>query len=370
VETADIFHRYFDKYLNKFGDKIPKNHLKTANDIMTCRTSAKGGEVYYCENCKSFHYAYHSCKNRHCPKCGSNDSEKWIERQKEKLLPVKYFMVTFTVPQELRFLIRSNRQLFYSILFQAASEALKELLSDCQYAGGESGFTAILHTWTRRLIYHPHLHFIVPGGAFDIERNIWNKASNKFLIPVRKLSRKFREKFCYLLKKKNPEMFKTIPQKVWKSGFNTHSKPVGNGESTLKYLANYVYKTAIGNNRIVSLENGKVTFNYKDSKTNEVKYVKISVFEFMRRFLQHTLPKRFQRIRHYGFLSSGAKKKFEKICSYFHFTKYKKPETKQKSDKLKTHEKFLCPKCHKKMKFLWTLERRAERAPPIRILKI
>jgi len=163
VEIADIFYRYFDKYLIKYGDKIPKNHLKTANDIMTCRTWVKGGEAYYCENCKSFHYAYHSCKNRHCPKCGSNDSEKWVEKQKEKLLPVNYYMVTFTVREELRFLIRSNQKLFYSILFQAASESLKELLSDSKYAGGKSGFTAILHTWTRKLIYHPHLHFIVPG---------------------------------------------------------------------------------------------------------------------------------------------------------------------------------------------------------------
>ena len=128
MEIADIFHQYFDKYLLKYGNKIPINHLKTAYDIMTCRTRVRGGEVYYCENCKSFHYAYHSCKNRHCPKCGSNDSEKWIEKQKEKLLPIKYFMVTFTVPEELRFIIRSNQQLFYLILFQAASESLKELL--------------------------------------------------------------------------------------------------------------------------------------------------------------------------------------------------------------------------------------------------
>ena len=251
MEIADIFHQYFDKYLTKFGDKIPSNHLKTASDIMTCRTQAKGGEVYYCENCKSFHYAYHSCNNRHCPKCGSNNSEKWIEKQMEKLLPVNYFMVTFTIPQELRFVCRSNQKLFYSIMFKASSAALKTLLNDPKYAGGKSGFTAILHTWTRQLIYHPHLHFIVPDGAFDIERNIWNKINYK-TIPVRKLSGIFREKFCYLLKKKNPKIFDIIHQNIWKSGFNTHSKSVGNGESTLKYLANYIYKTAISNNRIVS----------------------------------------------------------------------------------------------------------------------
>ena len=368
MEIADIFHQYFDKYLKKFGDKLPSNHLKTASDIMTCRTQVKGGGVYYCENCKSFHYSYHSCKNRHCPKCGSKDSEKWIEKQKEKLLPVKYFMVTFTVPQELRFFIRSNQKLFYSILFQAASDALKSLLSNPKYAGGESGFTAILHTWTRKLIYHPHLHFIVPGGAFDIERNIWNNINYK-TIPVRKLSRKFREKFCFLLREKNPEIFNIIPQKNWKSGFNTHSKPVGNGVSTLKYLANYVYKTAISNNRIVSLENGKVTFSYKESKTNETKFEPISVFEFMRRFLQHTLPKKFQRIRHFGFLSAGAKKKYNQICSYFNFIPKNRSVEKAESVKLKARDQFICPKCHKKMKHYYTIEK-GGRAPPVRFLKI
>ncbi|MEA1972791.1 MAG: IS91 family transposase [Candidatus Cloacimonadota bacterium] len=368
MEIADIFNQYFDKYLAKFRDKIPYNHLKTANDIMTCRTRIKGGDVYYCENCKSFHYSYHSCKNRHCPKCGSKDSEKWVEKQKEKLLPVEYFMVTFTVPQELRFVIRSNQKLFYSILFQAAAESLKDILSNPKYAGGKSGFTAILHTWTRMLIYHPHLHFIVPGGAFDFEKNIWNKIKYE-TIPVRKLSKKVREKFCFLLKKKNPDIFKAIPKKIWKSGFNTHSEPVGNGESTLKYLANYVYKTAISNNRIVSLENGKVTFSYKDSKTGDTKLVKIPVFEFMRRFLQHTLPKRFQRIRHYGFLSSGGRKKHEHICLYFNFTQYKRPKTKQKSDELKTSDRFFCPKCHKKMKHHHSLGW-GKRAPPLRILTI
>ena len=368
MEIADIFHHYFDKYLKKFNDNIPYNHLKTAEDIMTCRTQVKGGEVYYCENCKSFHYVYHSCKNRHCPKCGSKDSEQWVRKQEEKLLPVTYFMVTFTIPRGLRYLTRSNQKLFFSILFQAASESLKELLSDRKYAGGTAGFTAFLHTWTRQLIYHPHLHFIVPGGAFDIKRNVWNKANNKFLIPVGKLSQKFREKFCYLLKKKNPKIFKTIPEKIWESGFNTHSEAVGNGGSALKYLANYVYKTAISNNRIVSLKNGEVTFKYKDSETHETKFVKLPVFEFMRRFLQHTLPKRFQRIRHYGFLSSGAKKKFMQIRSYFNFKKERKPEIKSESEEFKIRDKFICPKCHKIMKFHHIIES-GKRAPPIILMK-
>ena len=368
MEIADIFNQYFYKYKKKFGNKIPKNHLKTAKAIISCRTPIEGGEVYYCENCKSFHYTYHSCKNRHCPKCGSKDSEKWVEKQKEKLLPVNYFMVTFTVREELRFLIRSNQKLFYSILFKAAAESLKKLLLESKYAGGESGFTAILHTWTRQLIYHPHLHFILPGGTFDFEKNTWKKIKYK-TIPVKLLSRIFRENFCHLLQKKNLEIFNSIPQKIWESGFNTNVKSVGNGESSLKYMANYVYKTAISNNRLVSLENGIVTFNYKDSKTKETKLVKIPVFEFMRRFLQHTLAKGFQRIRHYGFLSSGAKNKSEQIYLKFNLTRKNKPKTTSVSDDFETCVIFLCPKCHRKMRFHHTLEF-GKRAPPLRILKL
>ncbi|MBC8234227.1 transposase zinc-binding domain-containing protein, partial [bacterium] len=182
MDIARIFRENASQYLKQCGRKIPFNHLKVINAIINCRTASMGGEVYYCQECKTYHYSYHSCQNRHCPKCGSGESEKWLEKQMKKLLPVKYHMVTFTLPEELRFVCRSNQRLFYSIIYKASSEALKTLLSDPKYAGGYSGFVGVLQTWTRKLQYHLHIHYIVPGGAFDIERNCWNKASSKFLI--------------------------------------------------------------------------------------------------------------------------------------------------------------------------------------------
>ena len=231
MDIAAIFRENASIYLEKYGNKIPLNHLKTINAVINCRTSAMGGAVYYCEECKEYHFSYHSRQNRHCPKCGSSNSAKWLDKQLEKLLPVSYFMVTFTLPQELRYICRSHQKLFYSALFNASSNALKTMLNDPRFAGGTAGFVGILHSWTRQLHYHPHIHFIVPGGAFDVQRNCWNRANSKFLIPVKALSKIFRAKFRDFIQTENPETFKQIPQSIWKrKAFITNSQPVGRGE--------------------------------------------------------------------------------------------------------------------------------------------
>jgi len=362
MNISDIFQGNASLYLNNYGNKIPSNHLKTINAIINCRTSAMGGEVYFCEKCKKYHYSYHSCKNRHCPKCGSDDSEKWLKRQIEKLLPAQYFMVTITLPEELRFVCRSNQKLFYAALFDASSNALKTLLNDPKYAGGISGFVGILHTWTRQLHYHPHIHFIVPGGAFDSERNCWNKANNKFLIPVKALSKIFRAKFRDFLKIKSPEIFKLIPQNIWyDKEFITNSQSVGRGEKALKYLSNYVYRTAITNNRIIRIENGEVTFKYKESSSKKIKYQTVTSLEFMRRFLQHVLPGGFQKVRYYGFLSSASKIVWQQICNYFDF----KPANAISSNEVNFNqrESFICPDCKSGMIHCGTISRK-KRAPP------
>jgi len=362
MDIAKIFKDNIAKYLQKFGRKIPANHLKVINAIINCRTPALGGDVYYCENCGKYDYSYHSCRNRHCPKCQSNKSQEWLQKQMEKLLPVNYFFVTFTIPAELRFLCRSNQKLFYSIIIKAAAEALQTLLKDPKWAGGKSGFVGVLHTWTRQLLYHPHIHFIVPGGAFDVERNQWNKAGHKFLVPVLALSNIFRAKFRDLLEKENPQIFEQIPKSIWiEKEFITHSKPVGKGDKALEYLSKYIYRIAISNNRIVKYENGNVTFKYKPSGTNQYKYQTVTAMEFMRRFLQHVLPDGFHKIRYYGFLSSGGKKIFEKIQEYFEIKKDKNilPE---KSEFIK-RKREICPKCKSKM-ILFASILRKPRAPP------
>jgi len=361
VDISEIFQKYIPEYLQKYGNNIPHNHLKAINDILRCRTSDLGGSVFFCEKCDIYHYSYHSCKNRHCPKCGSQDSEKWLEKQKEKLLPVKYFMVTFTIPEELRSICRSNQKIFYSSFFRASASALKALLKDPQFAGGEAGFTGILHTWTRQLHYHTHIHYIVPGGAFDFERNCWNKAGHKFLVPVKALSSSFRKKFRKLLEKESLKLFRQIPQSIWnEKEFITNSIKVGKGETAFTYLANYVYKTAITNNRIVSCKDGRVKFKYKDSKTNETKFQTISALKFIRRFLQHILPSGFQKVRYYGFLSSSSKDKWKRIAEYFDL-KIEQVETKKESDS-KPKEVF-CRKCKSQMIVFASIIRKP-RAPP------
>ncbi len=362
MEIAKIFKENNAEYLQKFGRRIPRNHLKVIKAIIDCRTPVMGGDVYYCENCGKYDYSYHSCRNRHCPKCQSNDSEKWLQKQLEKLLPVNYFLVTFTIPAELRFLCRSNQELFYSIIFKASAEALQTLLNDQKWAGGKSGFVGVLHTWTRQLKYHLHTHFIVPGGAFDIERNQWNKAGHKFLVPVLALSNIFRAKFRDLLEKENPQIFKQIPSNIWiEKEFVTHSKAVGKGNKALEYLSKYIYRIAISNNRIVKYEKGNVTFKYKPSGTNHYKCQTITAIKFMKRFLQHVLPDGFHKIRYYGFLSSGGKKTFEKIQKYFDIKK-DKSILPQKSEFIK-RERKICPKCKSKMIPFASILRKP-RAPP------
>lgn len=360
MELSNIFRANVSDYLQYYGRKIPFNHLKTINAVINCRTSAMGGEVYYCEECKVYHYSYHSCQNRHCPKCQSARSDEWLEKQLQKLLPVNYFLVTFTIPQELHKVFRSHQKLCYSLLFKSAAEALQTLLADPKYAGGISGMIGVLHTWTRQLMYHPHVHFIVADGAFDVFRNEWKSCHHSFLVPVKALSKIYRAKLRDHLKSSYLRLFNFIPRSDWQKEFVTHSKQVGKGEKALKYLSNYVYRIAISNNRIVKYENGMVTFRYKESQTDKIKYQKVSAHEFMRRFLQHVLPTGFQKVRYYGFLSSAAKALFEQIKLVLNAT----TQT-VKAIAFKQLQRIvnICPHCKGKM-LLVSVCGMKQRAPP------
>ncbi|MEA3272564.1 MAG: IS91 family transposase [Patescibacteria group bacterium] len=361
MDVATIFRSYFGDYVKRFGTRIPSFHLKAVNAIMQCRTRAMGGEVYYCKLCRQHHYAYHSCKNRHCPKCGNNKSQKWVEKQKQKMLPVDYFMVTFTIPQQLRFVCRSNQKLFYSIMFKAASDALKTLLGDPKYAGGKAGFIGVLHTWTRQLMYHPHIHFIVPAGAFDVVRNQWKSAKYDFLIPVLALSKLYRRNFQQELEKRNSQIYQSIPNNIWRMKFISNSELKGNGENALGYLARYLHRVAISNSNIIACKDGKVTFKYRESGTNKIKYQTVDVLEFMRRFLQHVLPVGFQKIRYYGFLNAASKSDWENIKAHFQLKEIVIPEQPE------SEQVYYCPKCKIKMLHLASILRKP-RAPPYEII--
>jgi len=302
VELADIFRLHGPPYRAKFGDRMPPSHRRAMQDIEQCRTEVLGGQVYHCDHCQEYHYSFHSCKNRHCPKCQNDQAQLWLEHQQSLLLPVPHFLVTFTLPDELRALARRHQKTIYTILFRASSEALQELALDPRFIGGRMGMVGVLHTWTRDLRYHPHVHYIVTGGGLSADGQ-WRPSRQDFLVPVKALSVLFRAKFRDHLKK--TDLFPLVSDQLWKKDWVVHCEPVGTGQEAFRYLAPYIFRVAISNNRIVKLQDGQVTFQYKDSATDQVKPCTLSAHEFIRRFLQHVLPDRFIKVRYYGLLSPG-----------------------------------------------------------------
>lgn len=216
MELADIFHQYGPEYRAKFGSKMLPSHLRAMKDIEWCPTQTMGAHLYLCQDCGQIHYSYHSCQNRNCPKCMNDRAEIWLQKQKELLLPTPYHLTTFTLPQQLRSVARSNQKLIYSMLFTTSGAALQKLASDPRFIGAKIGMAGILHTWTRDMRYHPHLHYIVPGGGFDPQMGSWKPASKKFLLPVRALSAIFRAKF-------RDDMTPLIPMSGKKTGSYTQN---------------------------------------------------------------------------------------------------------------------------------------------------
>jgi hypothetical protein len=309
IELAEIFRQHGPAYRAKFKGRIPVSHLKAMTAIEQCRTEALGGHVYTCEDCAESRYSYHSCKNRHCPKCQNEAGQAWLARQTELLLPVPYFMVTFTLPEGLRALARSQQKLMYDLLFQASAAALQELAADPRFVGGQIGFLGVLQTWTRAQLYHPHVHYLVPGGGLSTDGQSWRRARNAFLVHVKPLSRLFRAKFRAALKA--TDLWAQVPTQVWQQEWVVHCQPVGTGEAALKYLAPYIFRVALSNNRIVKLTETHVTFRYRETGSRRWQSCTLPAEEFIRRFLQHILPKGFQKVRYYGFFSSGQRHRLQ-----------------------------------------------------------
>lgn len=313
METIqDIFHAHGPEYLEKFGDNIPNQHQKVIRAIFRCKTGESGTLIYSCDNCKKKHIIQLGCGNRHCPGCQHVKTSEWLDRQTSRQLPGPHFMVTFTVPEELRMFIRSNPKLSYSEMFSASADSLKELGTDKKFCGGPlSGFMGVLHTWGRTLQYHPHIHYLVPGGSLSQDRDKWFPSRNKFYLPVHALSKIFRGKMKDAFLKAG--VLGQIPALVWKQSWNVNCKPVGDGVFTLKYLAPYVFRVAISNSRILKVKEGVVTISYKKSGSNRPRTLDLSILEFMRRFLQHVLPSGFMKIRYFGFMNPNFSTPLKKI---------------------------------------------------------
>ena len=309
VEIADIFRLHGPDYRAKFGDRILPSHLRVMRQIEQCRTEVLGGQLYFCEQCAELHYSFHSCKNRHCPKCQNDQAEAWLENQKGLLLSINYFMLTFTLPEELRSLARSHQKTVYNLLFRTSADALLELASDPRFVGGKIGMVGVLHTWTRDLFYHPHVHYIATGGGLSADGR-WLNSRLDFLVHVKPLSLLFRAKFRDQLKK--TDLFPLVDQQTWNKDWVVHCQPVGTGEAAFKYLAPYIFRVAISNRRILKLEDGRITFSYNESATDQVKFSTIPAEEFIRRFLQHVLPDHFVKVRYYGLLSPANRRLLEK----------------------------------------------------------
>ncbi|RPJ57685.1 MAG: IS91 family transposase [Dehalococcoidia bacterium] len=323
AELSDIFNLYGNSYIER--NKLSLVQHKAVNAIRNCRTAALGGNVQHCPCCGADIISYNSCRNRHCPKCQALAKAKWLEARQAELLPVEYFHVVFTIPHELNFIAGYNQTLIYNILFKAAWTTIKTLGMDEKRLGGLVSMLAALHTWGQNLLQHLHLHCIIPGGALTDEK--WISCKQGFLFPVKVMSKIFRGIFISLLRQAyqnnelkiqgviadfaDPKIFANLLDQLMKKDWCVYSKKPFNGaKGAVDYLAKYVYKTAISNNRILSCDDGKVSFRWRDySDHNKIKTMTVTADEFIRRFLTHILPDGFMRIRSFGFLANSCKAK-------------------------------------------------------------
>ena len=335
-------------------------HHRAAKAILGCATSAMGGSVFGCPHCSNRHYRYHSCNHRSCPNCGLRDAEHWAKRQRARLLPVSHRMITFTVPQRLRHVFRSNQKLCFDLFFRACTETLQKvgaevLVGKSHADAGQTrlGFIGVLHTWTRQLEYHPHIHFLVAEGALsDVG---WHRPIREtFFLPVKKLSIDLRIRMDQMLRQQASELHAQIPADVWREEWVCHIGQAGSGHHAIDYLSRYVAQTAISRNRVLADQGGQITVAYTESSSGKAKTMKLNGNEFIRRVLQHVLPKGLKRIRAFGFYSPAAKKAYLKICALIAHWPSDPPE---KPACIAPE----CPDCKLEMNLLGRLAR----APPI-----
>ena len=317
-EVQDVFRLYADQYREQHN--LSYVQLKALSAVEKCRTAELGAHLDTCESCGCVEISYNSCRNRHCPKCQTLAKERWIDNQKNDLLNVGYFHVVFTVPDILRPVIYQNQAKLYSLLFRVVAETLQELAADKKYLGATLGFTSVLHTWGQSLCFHPHIHCIIPSGGLT-NLGGWVNSRKKFFIPAKVLSRKFRGKFLYYLKNQRldffgdqqylqePKSFLNLLDACYHKEWVVYCKPpFKTAACVVEYLGRYTHRVAISNNRILKIEDGQVTFKWRDYKdNNRWKVMTVSAFEFIRRFLMHILPQRFMKIRHYGLLGNRNK---------------------------------------------------------------
>jgi hypothetical protein len=332
LEVADIFRECGAQYRKIHGSSMSREQHRAMRAIEVCRTAFLGGHIDECDRCGRERNSYNSCRNRNCPKCQSLAKAEWLEARMAELLPTAYYHVVFTVPEEVASVAFQNKKILYTILFRAASETLRTIAADPKHLGANIGFLAVLHSWTQTLLFHPHLHCVVPGGGFSSDYSQWISCREGFFLPVRVLSRLFREKFLCFLKQAfeqgklqfftdlrflaDPQAFRRFLRKNRESEWVVYAKPPFAGPAqVLDYLGRYTHRVAISNNRLVAFKDGKVTFRWKDRKKhNRTRTMTLDVNEFISRFLMHILPHRFAKIRYFGFLANRHRRSRLSLC--------------------------------------------------------
>jgi len=332
LEVADVFRRHSDAYRQAHAGHLGRVERRVMGAITACRTAALGGHVEQCEDCGATRIAYNSCRNRHCPKCQGPARAQWLGARQAELLPVPYFHVVFTMPAQAAEIAFQNKAVVYAILFRCAAETLTTIAADPKHLGAQLGATAVLHTWGQTLQHHPHVHCVVPGGGPSLDNTRWIACRLGFFLPVRVLSRLFRRLFLNALQAAfaadrlgffgalaplaDPAAFAQRLAQLRQTDWVVYAKPpFGGPQQVLAYLGRYTHRVAIANSRLIALSEGKVSFSWKDYRqSGKAKVMTLEADEFIRRFLLHTLPDGFHRIRHYGFLANGGRSDKLVLC--------------------------------------------------------
>jgi hypothetical protein len=331
-EVADVIRKSGRRFIDRFERYLSWPQVKVLSAIERCRTAALGGHRDQCERCGHQAISYNSCRNRHCPKCQTNARDKWLAARQQELLPVDYYHLVFSVPHTLNPLIGHNKKVLFKLLFEASAETLLEVAADPKHIGAEIGFLSILHTWGQTLQPHPHIHCVVPGGGLSADHEHWIRAPNHFFLPVKVLSRVFRGKFTAGLRRAfrrrklvflgscvslaQPNAFSAFLRTLFHDDWVVYAKkPFGGPEHVLHYLARYTHRVAISNHRLVDITDAQVTFRWKDySHHSKCRTMTLTHEEFLRRFLQHVLPRGFPRIRYFGLLANRRRGALLPLC--------------------------------------------------------
>ena len=371
LEVADVFREYGQTYRQAYGSSISLEQRRAMRAIEVCRTDVLGGHVDRCDQCGHQVISYNSCRNRHCPKCQNIEKALWREARRCEVLPVEYYHVVFTLPRQLASVALQNKKVVYDILFRAASQTLLRIGADRKHLGAQLGFMAVLHTWGQTLTHHPHLHCVVPGGGLALDGKRWLPCKKGFFLPVRVLSRLFRRLFLenmeetfktgalefhgVLARLSKADAFQQHLHNSRQTEWVVHAKPPFAGaDAVLDYLARYTHRIALSNHRLIRMQNGKVTFAYKDYKTSiDSRPMTLDAHEFIRRFLLHVVPNGFQRIRYYGFLANRHRAHKLALCRrLLHVPEVDESADQHESDHSRLLEALIgadpsrCPRCH------------------------